>query len=532
MGPPAGSRVAGHVPEQQAKVASRTLLVAIIGSSMAFLDGTVVNVALPVMQKDLAIAVDAAQWIVESYALFLASLVLVGGALGDRLGRKRVFLAGVVLFALASAACGAAPNAIALILARAVQGVGAALLVPGSLALISAAYPEKTARGRAIGIWSAFSAITAAVGPVAGGWVITHASWRWLFYFNSPIAVVVVVLAREGVRESRDESAPPTMDWLGAALVTLGLGLVVYGLIDSGARAGATGELALVVAGLSTLAVFVFVERRRAAPMVPLALFRSPTFAGTNLLTLLLYGALGGALFFVPFDLIQVQGYGPAAAGASLVPLVLLISGLSPVAGALAARIGARIPLVVGPVVAACGFLLLALPGIGGSYWTAFFPGITVLGLGMGITVAPLTSAVMGAVDARHAGVASGVNNAVARAASLLAIAGLGVVLRSRFDRVLERKLEAMHLPPSIAEKVAAERSKLAGADLGDVPDSLRGPLHDAFAQAFVAGFRTTMITCAVLALLAAFAAFALVGRESRRGATEPRRALVRPARS
>lgn len=322
------------------------------------------------------------------------------------------------------------------------------------------------------------------------------------------------------------------MDWLGAALVTLGLGLVVYGLIDSGARAGATGELALVVAGLSTLAVFVFVERRRAAPMVPLALFRSPTFAGTNLLTLLLYGALGGALFFVPFDLIQVQGYGPAAAGASLVPLVLLISGLSPVAGALAARIGARIPLVVGPVVAACGFLLLALPGIGGSYWTAFFPGITVLGLGMGITVAPLTSAVMGAVDARHAGVASGVNNAVARAASLLAIAGLGVVLRSRFDRVLERKLEAMHLPPSIAEKVAAERSKLAGADLGDVPDSLRGPLHDAFAQAFVAGFRTTMITCAVLALLAAFAAFALVGRESRRGATEPRRALVRPARS
>lgn len=494
----------------------RTLVVAIVGSSMAFLDGTVVNVALPVMQKELGIAVDTAQWIVESYALLLASLVLVGGALGDRLGRKRVFLAGVVLFAFASAACGAAPNAGALIVARAVQGVGAALLVPGSLALISAAYPEKEARGRAIGTWSAFSAITAAVGPVAGGWVVSHASWRWLFYFNLPIAVLVLVLARKGVAETRDESAPRSMDWLGAFLVTLGLGLVVYGLIDSGKVAGASGEIALIVAGLAALVVFVLVERRRSAPMVSLALFRSRTFAGTNLLTLLLYGALGGAFFFVPFNLIQVQGYSPTAAGAALLPFVLLLSVMSPAAGALYGRVGARIPLVAGPLLSAAGFLLLGLRGAGGSYWTTFFPGVFVLGLGMGITVAPLTSAVMGSVDARHAGVASGVNNAVSRAAGLLAIAALGVVLRRRFDSVLDAKLGTLHLPASIAAKVAAERSKLGAADLGDVEGPVRDALREAFAEAFVAGFRTTMITCAALAALGSLAALALVGREGR----------------
>ncbi|MDB5220692.1 MAG: putative transrane efflux protein, partial [Myxococcaceae bacterium] len=380
---------------------------------MAFLDGTVVNVALPVMQRDLGLSVDGAQWVVEAYALLLASLVLVGGALGDRYGRKRVFLAGVLLFSLASAACGAAPSALLLILARAIQGVGAALLVPGSLALISAAYPDDVARGRAIGTWSSFSAITAAVGPVAGGWVVGHASWRWLFYFNVPIAALVIALAIRGVDETRDESAPRTMDWGGALLVTVGLGLVVYGLIDSGKVAGRIGEIALVVAGVLTLTLFVYVESRISSTMVPLALFRSRTFAGVNLLTVLLYGALGASMFLVPFDLIQVQGYSPTAAGASLLPLVLLVSVMSPAAGALSARIGPRWLLASGPMIAGAGFSLLALPGVGGAYWTTFFPGIVVLGLGMGITVAPLTTAVMGSVDRSHAGVASGVNNAV-----------------------------------------------------------------------------------------------------------------------
>jgi EmrB/QacA subfamily drug resistance transporter len=479
---------------------------------MAFLDGTVVNVALPVMQRDLHMGVDGAQWVVEAYALFLASLVLVGGALGDRLGRKRVFLAGVVAFAVASALCGAALGALTLVLARAVQGVGAALLVPGSLSLISAAYPDKAARGRAIGTWSAFSAITAAVGPVAGGWVVSHASWRWLFYFNVPIAALVLLLAHHGVAETRDESAPARMDWLGAFLVTLGLGLVVYGLIDSGRVAGPTGELVLVASGLVTLVVFVLVERHGATPMVPLSLFRSHTFAGANLLTLLLYGALGVALFFLPFDLIQVQGYSPTAAGASLLPAVLLISSMSPLAGALYARVGARLPLVVGPLLAAVAFALLALPSVGGSYWTTFFPGIVVLGLGMGLTVAPLTSAVMASVADHHAGVASGVNNAVSRAAGLLAIAALGVVLRSRFDSVLDAKLATLALPADVASRVAAERTKLGGADVGDLGSALR----DAFAQAYVAGFRTMMLACAALAALSAISALFLLRREDR----------------
>ena len=481
--------------------ARRTLLVAVIGSSMAFLDGTVVNVALPVMQRELALTVAGAQWVVEAYALLLASLVLVGGALGDRYGRKRMFLAGVVLFSAASAACGAAPTSLLLV-----------------AALISAAFADDQARGRAIGTWSSFSAITAAVGPVAGGWVVTHASWRWLFYFNLPIGALVLALAYAAVPETRDDAAPRTMDWGGAALVTGGLGLVVYGLIDSGKVAGEVGEIALVVLGIVTLGAFVFVESRLDAPMVPLALFRSATFSGVNVLTLLLYGALGSALFLVPFDLIQVQGYSPTAAGASLLPLVLLVSVMSPYAGALSARIGPRILLAVGPVVAGAGFFLLALPGIGGSYWTTFFPGIVVLGLGMGITVAPLTTAVMGSVDRRHAGVASGINNAVSRAAGLLAIAVLGVVLQSRFDHALDARLAPLQLPAAIAAKVAVERSKLGAADLGDVEGPLRDALRDAFAQAFVAGFRTVMLAGAALAALGGVAALVMVRNAEREG--------------
>jgi EmrB/QacA subfamily drug resistance transporter len=320
-----------------------TLAVAILGSSMAFLDGTVVNVALPVMQRELAMTVDVVQWIVEAYALLLAALVLVGGALGDRFGRRRVFTIGAALFGAASAACAAAPGPGALVAARAAQGVAAAMLVPGSLALISSAYTTET-RGAAIGTWSSFSAMTAAIGPVAGGWVVAHASWRWLFLFNLPIAVAVIVLARIHVAESRDETAPQSMDWIGAGLATLGLALVVYPLVDAGHGRAARG--ALLACGVVTLAVFVFAEARLRAPMVPLGLFRTRTFAGANALTLLLYAALGGAFFFLPFDLIQVQGYAPAEAGAALLPFVLLVSAMSGWAGGLSARRGPRLLLV------------------------------------------------------------------------------------------------------------------------------------------------------------------------------------------
>ncbi len=488
---------------------------------MAFVDATVVNVALPVMQRGLGATVGQVQWIVEAYALMLASLVLVGGALGDRLGRRRVFSAGVVLFALASAACGAAPGIEPLIAARAVQGVGAALLVPGSLALISAAYSAE-ARGAAIGTWSAFSAITGAVGPVMGGWVVSHASWRWLFLFNVPVGALVVLLAARKIPETRDPDASPRLDLAGAALATLGLGLVVYALVDSGsggagADKGVAGggdsarTLTLLLLGIATLALFVVVEARRTAPMLPLSLFRSRTFAGANLLTFLLYAGLGGAMFFVPFNLIQVQRYTPAAAGASLLPLVALIASMSRPSGALAARIGPRPLLTVGPLLAAGGFALLAFPATGGAYWTTFFPGIVVLGMGMGLTVAPLTAAVMGAVEPRHAGVASGINNAVARTAGLLAIAGLGLLLLERFNRVLDRLLAPLSLSAEAMRAVEVQRSRLGGADFAALAPSLRAPLRAAFEGAFVAAFRALMLANAALAMLAALAGLTLI---------------------
>lgn len=488
-----------------------SLVVAILGSGMAFLDGTVVNVALPVMQRALGATAGQLQWVVEAYAVLLASLVLVGGALGDRLGRRTVFSAGVVIFAVASAACGAAPGIRLLIAARAVQGAGAALLVPGSLALISAAYPADT-RGAAIGTWSAFSAITAAAGPVAGGWVAAHASWRWLFFFNVPVAAVVVVLAARRIPETRDPDAPPRIDVAGAALATIGLGLLVYALIDAGpAGLRSPRALALLGAGAAALVAFVAFEARVKWPMVPLALFRSRTFSATNALTLLLYAALGGAMFFIPFNLIQVQGYSATAAGAALLPFVALLSTMSRWAGALASKIGPRLLLGCGPLVAAVGFLLLARPGVGGSYWTTFFPGILGLGAGMGLTVAPLTASVMGAVDPRHAGVASGINNAVARTAGLLAIAALGVLLSARFNQVLDAALAPLSLPANVAQAVDAQRVRLGGADFAGFATALRAPLHAAFATAYVAAFRGVMVASAALAAAAGAAGLVVV---------------------
>ncbi len=376
---------------------------------MAFVDGTVVNVALPVIQRSFGAGVDQAQWIVEAYALLLASLVLVGGALGDRFGRRRVFSAGVVVFTLASTACGLAPSATWLIVARAVQGVGGALLVPGSLALIGAAYPEAT-RGAAIGTWSAASGIAAAVGPILGGWVITYASWRWLFFFNLPIGAMTVVLAGRRVAETRDEGAARGIDVIGALLATVGLGAIVWALLEAPNAGGLTSvrTLAMLLGGTLALAAFIVVEGRIRAPMVPLGLFRSRPFAVANVVTALLYAALGGFLFFVPFNLIEVQRYPPSAAGAALLPMVVCVSLLSRWSGQLVARVGPRLPMIVGSTVTAAGFALLAVPGAGGSYWTTFLPGVTALGFGMGSTITPLTATAMSAAGSRHSGVASG----------------------------------------------------------------------------------------------------------------------------
>jgi EmrB/QacA subfamily drug resistance transporter len=495
-----------------------SLLVAVLGSTMAFVDGSVVNVALPVMEREMSASVDQMQWVVEAYALLLASLVLVGGALGDRLGRRKVFVAGVVLFTLSSAACGLSPGVLFLVGARAAQGVGAALLVPGSLALVGAAYPEKERPG-AIGTWSAATSIAAALGPLAGGWAVVHTSWRVIFFFNLPLGAAVALLATRKVDETRDPHAAQKTDIAGAALATVALASIVWALLE-GPKLGGLGTpaaLGPLLGGVALLGAFVLVESRIAEPMVPLSLFRSRTFAGANLVTLLLYAALGAWMFFFPFDLIQVQHYTPAEAGAALLPCVVLISVMSRWAGGLVPRFGARLPLVLGPALTAIAFALLAVPSVGGSYWTTFFGGIVLLGLGMGITVAPLTAAVMGSVDERHTGVASGINNAVSRTAGLLAVAALGVVLVVRFDGVLQRGLSSLRLPPGAAAAVEQERARLAAAELPPgLDDGTRRALRALLDEAFVAGFRALMLVCAGLAALSAAAALVTIqGRKA-----------------
>ncbi len=499
------------------------LVATILGSSMAFIDGSVVNVALPVIQKDLNATTTDVQWVVETYSLFLAALILVGGSLGDHFGRRRIFAIGIAVFTLSSIWGGLSPTVLSLILARAVQGTGAALLVPGSLAIISASFSDEQ-RGRAIGTWSGFSALTTVVGPVLGGVLVQYASWRWVFFLNAPLAVVVLGVLFWRVPESRDPEASGQLDWWGTLLVTLGLGALVYGLIEAGSLGfGDTLALSALAIGVVALLAFLLVEARNSAPMVPLTLFRSPTFSGTNLLTLLLYGALGGILFFLPFNLIQVQGYSPTFAGAAFVPFILLMFLLSRWAGGLVHRYGAKLPLVIGPVITAIGFALFALPGIGngaGSYWTTFFPAVVVMGLGMTITVAPLTTAVMGAVEQRHAGIASGINNAVSRTAGLLTIAVFGIVVFAVFTSSLESHLATLHLSPGVQQLIDAQRARLANITIpANVSGEEQTALKRAIDESFVSSFRLVSLIGAALALLSACSAWLFVeGKKPERG--------------
>jgi EmrB/QacA subfamily drug resistance transporter len=487
------------------------LAATILASSMAFIDGTVVNVALPALQSSLnATAVDL-QWVIEAYALLLSALLLVGGSLGDHYGRRRIFLIGVMLFASASAACGFAANIRQLIAARALQGLGAALLVPGSLAIISNSFSEDE-RGRAIGTWSGFSAITTGIGPVIGGWLIEHVSWRAVFFINLPLALLVILISLRHVAESSDKENT-RVDWLGAILAATGLGALVYGLIESSRLGFADRSVILVlIAAVVLLVIFLLVEARISQPMLPLVLFRVRTFSGANLLTFLLYAALGGTLFFLPLNLIQVQHYSATTAGAALLPFILIISFLSRWSGGLVATYGPKLPLIIGPLIAAIGFALFMLPGVGGNYWINFFPPVVILGLGMAISVAPLTTTVMNSVSQNRAGTASGVNNAVARTAGLLAIAVLGIVMLHVFNERLDQRLAEIKLPLSVSQSLQAQRTKLAAIAIPDDHDAARRQaIRHAIDESFVSGFRTVMAIGAALAVASAVTAMMLL---------------------
>jgi EmrB/QacA subfamily drug resistance transporter len=489
-----------------------TLIATILGSSMVFIDGTVVNVALPALQTNLNATVTDVQWVVEAYTLFLAALLLLGGSLGDLFGRKRIYAIGVAVFALASVWCGLAPTIHQLIIARAAQGVGGALLVPGSLAIISATFGEAE-RGQAIGTWSGSTAITTASGPILGGWLIEHVSWRAVFFLNIPLALAVLALVFLFVPESRDEEEPGKVDLTGAALATISLGAIVFGLIES-SRSGWRNTFVLIslTGGLLMLATFILVEARKRHPMLPLSLFRSRNFTGANLLTLFLYAALAGTLFFLPLNLIQVQGYSATAAGAASLPFILIMFGLSRWSGGLVKRYGSRLPLVIGPIVAGIGFALFARASASDSYWTTFFPAVVVLGLGMAIAVAPLTTTVMNSVKESHAGIASGVNNAVSRAAGLLAIAVLGLIMFHAFNSCLDRRLDQLATPPDMRQALEGERIKLAAAEIPPgVNAGVRAMLKEAVKDCFVSGFRTVMIVGAILALASSLTAWVML---------------------
>ena len=444
-----------------------TLLAAILGSGIVFLDGTVVNVALPAIRTDLETGLTAQQWIVEAYLLTLGSLILVGGSLGDRLGRRRVFAAGLAGFGATSALCALAPGAGLLVAARALQGIAGALLVPASLALITATYPDEE-RGRAIGSWTAWTGIAFVIGPLGGGALIEFASWRWIFVINVPLVLLALWLVRLGVPESRDGGAPGRIDLPGAVLAALGLAGPVFALIEQPVYGwGHPLVWGPGLAGLGLLGTFLAHERRTADPMLPLSLLRSRNFAAGNAATLLVYGGLGAATFFVTIFLQQIAGYSPIAAGLALLPITILMWLLSRRFGALSDRVGPRLLMGLGPIVAGAGLVWMGRLGAQVNYATDLLPAVLVFGLGLAATVAPLTNTVLGAVPQHHAGVASGVNNQVARVAALLAIAAIGLVVAARFEAVAgpaARGAEPLSAgsPPVVHASVEAYRAGLA----------------------------------------------------------------------
>jgi EmrB/QacA subfamily drug resistance transporter len=488
------------------------LLVAILGSSISYIDESVVNVALPAIETDLGASVVVIQWLVNAYTLALSAFLLLGGAAGDLFGRRRIFVAGVTIFAAASVWCGFSPNIAQLIIARAVQGGGAALLIPCSLAIIGATFDDSE-RGKAIGTWAGFSAVAAAVGPLLGGWIVDHLAWRWIFLINPLLAIPTLGIAFYRVPESRDAEAKGGLDWRGALLGFVSLGSLIFGLMAAPVSGWTDAiVLAALFAGALLLSAFVWEEARNPNPILPLDLFRSRTFSAVNLLTLVLYAALGGALFFLPFALIQVQGFSAALAGTVFLPFTVIMGALSRWTGGLLDRFGPKWLLVAGPTITAIGFALLALPIGGESYWAFLFP-MTILGLGMVVSVAPLTTTVIEAVPAHRTGVAAGINNAVASLANLLAVAVLGAAALGLYDQALDRKLTTGGLSAEVQQAVRIARLQFVTAPaLSTVQGNDRIVAETIVKGALAHSIQVMMLVCATLTLAAAGTGLLLPG--------------------
>lgn len=491
------------------------LTATILASSMAFIDANVVHVALPTIQADFGARFSDLQWIVNGYTLMLGALLLAGGSLGDQTGRRRVFVSGIALFTVASVACALAANVQVLIASRVIQGVGAALLVPQSLAIIAASFP-RSIRGAAIGTWAAFSALTTAAAPAIGGILIDAASWRAVFWINVPLAAVALYLTFRRVPESRSAQRD-RVDWLGAGLAALGLGGFTYALTLWPETNGlSTDMIAAIVVGIAATVLFVRVERRSSSPLVPPALFRSADFSGLNMMTLLLYAALSGALFLLPYNLIQIQQYSATEAGLALAPLGVVIGLMSRYSGRISDRIGPRPQLIVGSALVAAGCAGLAVPGIGGGYFATFFVPVLLIALGMGTAVSPLTTAVMNAVPDERSGTASGINNAASRVAGLLAVALSGAIATAVFAGALETRLAALPVDDMVAQRLLANAERLAELTASaTVPENLRAALDEAIDRAFLAAFRAGALLNAAMAAVAAMIAALLMRRPS-----------------
>lgn len=491
------------------------LTASILASSMAFIDGSALNVAIPSIQAAFHATGTEMLWILNGYLLMLAAFILPGGALGDKLGRKKVFMSGIAIFLLASLACGLSWSSLSLIVARFFQGIGGALMIPGSLALINANVTDGE-RGKAIGTWSAVTTMVTVSGPILGGLLADLHFWRGVFLINLPLGILALGILAFKVPESRNESDAGPIDFIGALLLALGLGCLSYGLLkipDLGLQALATGGILLLGSGI--LLGFLWYEAGLQSPMLPFTLFCSSTFSGSNLLTLFLYGALSAGLFFLSLNMIQVQGYSQTLAGFATIPFALLLATLSRKIGHFADQRGPRGFLVAGPTVAALGFYLLSLPGLThgpSDYWQTFFPGIAILGLGMAITVAPLTTTVLASAGQHYSGTASGINNAVSRIAGVLAIAAIGALVLSSFQHHLVQKTASLPIPATAQQELSRASKKLAAAQ---PPQQLSLPLQQevrqAIRQSFIETYQLVMILCTLLSGISALLAFLLV---------------------